>query len=79
MPVFITILTAHLKSHRDYELVNTWMAVVLKLHGDSMTDTVEGREAVRQWKDINELESRRLDGMVGFVSGVVGGWLRSGR
>ena len=76
---FINILTSHLRLHRDYELVNTWMAVVLKVHNEYVTEVAEVQEAVADFKSVNEEESKRLDGMLGYVSGVVGGWLRSAR
>ena len=90
LPLFIDILTAHLSTHRDYEVVNTWMSVLLRLHSDILTSSDEGedsggdgrrevRKSVRGWAEVNEGESRRLDEMVGFVGGVVGGFLRSSR
>ena len=69
----------HLQTHRDYELLNTWMAVILKSHGEFVAEAEDVREAVVRWNEVNEEESRRLDGLVGFVGGVVGGWLRSAR
>ncbi|RMZ81906.1 hypothetical protein DV738_g2032, partial [Chaetothyriales sp. CBS 135597] len=79
LPAFINILTSHLRMQRDYELVNTWMAVVLKVHSDYILEVDPVREAVEEWRRVNEEESRRLDAMVGYVSGVVDGWLRSAR
>lgn len=79
LPSLIHNLTFHLQTHRDYELLNTWMAIVLKAHAEFVTEVEEVREAVVQWSVVNERESQRLDGMVGFVGGVVGGWLRSAR
>ena len=81
LPVMIGILTSHLRTHRDYEVVNTWMSVLLRVHSDFITDTDDNatRAAVTQWQAVNAQESKRLDGMVGYVNGVVGGWLRSSR
>ena len=78
---FIRILTCHIRTHRDYEVVNTWLSVLLRLHADFITETddEETRMAVSEWQSVNAQESKRLDGMVGYVNGVVGGWLRSGR
>ena len=79
LPFLIDNLTLHLQTHRDYELLNTWMAVILKSHAEFVAEVEEVRKALVQWSEVNEEESRRLDGMVGFVGGVVGGWLRSAR
>jgi U3 small nucleolar RNA-associated protein 21 len=79
LPPLIRILTSHLRTHRDsYELLNTYMSLILKLHADFLSvDDVH--DAVVEWQQANAEESRRLDGMVGYVGGVVGGWLRSSR
>ena len=81
LPPIIRIMIAHLRTHRDYEVVNTWMSVLLRLHADFITETDDNdlRAAVTEWQGVNAQESRRLDEMVGYVDGVVGGWLRSGR
>ena len=79
LPPLIHNLALHLQTHRDYELLNTWMAIILKSHAEFVAEVDEVREAVVRWSEVNEEESRRLDGMVGFVGGVVGGWLRSAR
>jgi U3 small nucleolar RNA-associated protein 21 len=79
LPTLIHILTSHLSLHRDYDLVNTWMAVLLKIHGDYISEVDDLKGAVAKWRAVNEAESKRLDSMVGYASGVVGGWLRSAR
>ncbi len=78
---FVRIMTSHLRTHRDYEVVNTWMSVLLRLHAEFITETDDNdtRAAVLEWQSVNAQESKRLDEMVGYVNGVVGGWLRSGR
>ncbi|RMZ77169.1 hypothetical protein DV737_g4500, partial [Chaetothyriales sp. CBS 132003] len=79
LPTFINILTSHLRTQRDYELVNTWMAVVLKVHSEYISEVDSVRKAVEEWSKVNGEEEQRLDAMVGYVSGVVDGWLRSAR
>ncbi|KAL9619243.1 MAG: hypothetical protein Q9160_006095 [Pyrenula sp. 1 TL-2023] len=75
---FVRFLTARLHQRRDYELINTWMSVFLKAHGDS----VQGDEPpglageVARWRDAVRGEEERLGGMVGWGRGVVG-FLRS--
>lgn len=44
---FVRALTARLKAKRDFELVNAWMAVFLKVHGDVIGALEEGEEGGR--------------------------------
>lgn len=75
---FIRLLTAHLRQRRDYEVVNTYVSLLLKYHGEFVQlDDVAA--ALQEFHVVNEEEGRRLGEMVGFASGVVGGWLRSSR
>ena len=58
------------------------MAVFLKLHMDSVlavgeTDVEKDsgerfREALRQWREVQEAEGRRVTELVGYCAGVVG-------
>jgi U3 small nucleolar RNA-associated protein 21 len=43
---FVTALTERLRQKRDYELVQTWMAVFLRLHGETLVaaQTIGGSE-----------------------------------
>ncbi|ETN46970.1 uncharacterized protein HMPREF1541_01160 [Cyphellophora europaea CBS 101466] len=75
---FIRLLTAHLRQRRDYEIVNTYISLLVKYHSE-FAQVDEVSEALREWKSVNEEEGKRLGQMVGFASGVVGGWLRSSR
>lgn len=75
---FISALTLRLTERRDYELVQAWMSVFLRLHGDTIvrdTDLVEG---LRKWQDEAKRERERVGGLVGYSVGVVG-WVRSAR
>lgn len=75
---FIRLLTAHLRQRRDYEVVNTYVSLLLKYHSEFVqVDDVAA--ALQEFRAVNEEEGRRLAEMVGFASGVVGGWLRSSR
>jgi len=83
---FVNALTMRLKLRRDFELVNAWMAVFLKVHADtvglcSRRDEPEYRvlkEALISWAHEQQQEGRRLAGLVGYCRGVVG-FLRSAR
>ena len=86
LSTFIDALTMRLSSRRDFELVNAWMAVLLKVHADTVAlcsseDVPEYhllRAALASWKREQEREGKRLAGLVGYCRGVVG-FLRSAR
>lgn len=65
-------LTARLKEKRDYELVQAWMTVFLRLHMDDVEHDERLVEALREWRKEQEKEGVRLGEIVGFCSGVVG-------
>ncbi len=75
---FVRALTSRLVARRDYELAQAWMTVFLRLHFDVVTENAGVVEALREWKGEQEREGARLDGLVGYCSGVVG-FLRSPR
>lgn len=83
---FVTALTDRLVLRRDFELVNAWMAVFLKVHGDTVVKCTEQntdeytslRDALILWAQMQEQETKRLSGLVGYCRGVAG-FLRSSR
>ncbi|OGE54813.1 hypothetical protein PENARI_c005G10802 [Penicillium arizonense] len=83
---FVIALTNRLKSKRDFEMVNAWMAVFLKIHSDtvSLSSQRDGPEyrllqkALASWAHEQEQEGKRLAQLVGYCRGVVG-FLRSAR
>lgn len=84
--LFVRALTARLRQKRDYELIQTWMAVFLKCHGESIkvatAENEEGgpgmRACLEEWRDMAREEGARLGAKVGFCMGVVA-WVRSER
>lgn len=86
MTTFIQALTARLRQKRDYELVQTWMSVFLRAHsgelmgigGGDAPGREQAREALREWREVQGREGKRLAELVGYCSGVLG-WLRSAR
>ncbi|UPK96127.1 hypothetical protein LCI18_007062 [Fusarium solani-melongenae] len=68
---FIRALTARLKARRDYELTQAWMTVFLRLHFDVVMESEDLLAALSEWKEYQEKECSRLDGLVGYCSGVV--------
>lgn len=84
--LFVRALTARLRQKRDYELIQTWMTVFLKCHGESIkvatAENEEGgrgmRACLEEWRDVAREEGARLGAKVGFCMGVVA-WVRSER
>ncbi|KAH8433602.1 rRNA-processing protein UTP21 [Aspergillus melleus] len=85
---FICALSGRLSLKKDFEVVNAWMAVILKIHADviaecSASESVEFgsnvlRDALVAWTKVQQQEAQRLAGRVGYCRGVVG-FLRSSR
>ncbi|OJD39747.1 wd domain-containing protein [Diplodia corticola] len=75
---FIQALTARLRQKRDYELVQAWMAVFLRLHGEDITSDEGVVEALAEWREEAGKERQRLGSLGGYCVGVVG-FLRSAR
>lgn len=75
---FVAALTVRLRQKRDYELVQAWMAVFLRVHAGLVAQDVAVRECLGVWRVEQEREARRLGALVGYCVGVVG-FLRSGR
>ena len=78
LPTFIRILTAHLRIRRDFEVINTYISLVLKYHSEFVAID-EVAEALSEWSVVNAEEGRRLAELVGFSGGVLRGWLSSSR
>jgi U3 small nucleolar RNA-associated protein 21 len=75
---FVRALTIRLREKKDYELVQAWMTVFLRLHTEAVSFDAELMESLEEWKVEQEKESKRLGELVGFCSGVVG-FLRNPR
>lgn len=75
---FIQALTARLRQKRDYELIQAWMAVFLRLHGEDITSDEEVVEALKEWREEAGRERARLGSLGSYCVGVVG-FLRSAR
>lgn len=75
---FIKALSARLAQRRDYELVQAWMSVFLRLHGDVVVLDEEAVGLLRKWQEEAKGERERVGGLVGYSVGVVG-WVRSAR
>ncbi|KAK3710869.1 rRNA-processing protein utp21 [Vermiconidia calcicola] len=78
MLTFVHAITWLLHERRDFELGQAWMAVFWRIHGDVIVGDEGLRVAVQEWRDAMEGEKRRVMGLVGYCSGVVG-YLRAAR
>jgi U3 small nucleolar RNA-associated protein 21 len=78
LQTFIQALTARLRERRDYELVQAWMSVFLKLHGDVVVKEAGLVGELKKWQEEAKRERERVGGLVGYSVGVVG-WVRSAR
>jgi len=80
MAEFVNALTLRLRTRKDFELVNTWMNVFVKCHGEvvALGGVIGLREALDAWQTVLKAEQNRLGSRVGFCLGVAE-FLRSGR
>lgn len=82
---FVTAMTSRLRLRKDFELVNAWMAVFLRIHSD-IVEMCCGRarqhimlaKALMDWNQEQQQEGERLAELVGYCRGVIG-FLRSSR
>jgi U3 small nucleolar RNA-associated protein 21 len=75
---FVYALTSRLAQKRDYELVQAWMNVFLRLHSDAISHDAELMKALMMWKEEQQKEARKLGDLIGYCSGLIG-FLRSPR
>ena len=78
LTLFVNALTARLRQRIDYELVQAWMAVFLRIHGEVVAHDAELVRALERWRGEQIEESERLNGLIGYCSGVLG-FFRSAR
>ena len=86
LSTFVAALTSRLELKRDFELVNAWMAVFLRIHADTIVQQSEQmagehgslRDTLALWSNKQEQEAKRLAGLIGYSRGVAG-FLRSSR
>lgn len=86
LATFVMALTNRLVSKKDFELVNAWMTVFLKIHADTVALSSQReepeyqslRKALASWSHEQRQEGKRLTELVGYCRGVAG-FLRSSR
>ena len=78
MVTFVQALTWLMQQRRDFELVQAWMAVFLRVHGDIVIADEALRDTVEHWAVALREEKRRVQRMAQFCGGIVG-YLRAAR
>lgn len=73
---FVDILTNTLNRHADFELIQAWMAMLLRVHGDVILELATSQvpalgEALTNWEDAQTREANRLDKLSRYCSGVL--------
>jgi U3 small nucleolar RNA-associated protein 21 len=72
---FVRNLTAHLRTKRDFEMVQAWMLAFLRIQQDwlvQVRDEEQVREVMREWEEVHRGERERTGELVGYVGGVLG-------
>ncbi|KAK9455761.1 Utp21 specific WD40 associated putative domain-containing protein [Dipodascopsis uninucleata] len=71
---FLDALTNTLKDRSDYELVQAWMAIFLKTHGDLIIenrDTHDLQIRLSAWKGTDDEEKKRINELIAYCNGVL--------
>lgn len=69
---FLHALKQRLESHKDYEAVQTYLAVFLRIHGDVLAQNgAECKEALVAVQRAQEKEATRLSELVGQTLGTL--------
>jgi U3 small nucleolar RNA-associated protein 21 len=73
MVPFVDALAVRLQGKRDFELVNSFMACFLRMHGDMVQEAENGqlKMAMRRWDQAVTKEEDRLGQLVGYCKGVL--------
>ena len=72
LDAFITALTQRLRSKKDYEAVQAYLAVFLRVHGDVLVANTELRDALLSLKEEQKREGERVRRLVGYALGTIG-------
>ena len=69
---FVNALLRRLKSHRDFELVQTLISVLLRIHGDVFLENSELTEPLANLRKTQMEESGRLLDVISASMGTLG-------
>lgn len=73
---FVNAMTDTLERRVNFELVQAWMAMLLRVHGDVILDMATQKvpelgEALSVWEKVQNTEAQRLDKISRYCSGVI--------
>ena len=72
---FVRVMTAHLRTKRDFELVQAWMLAFLRIQQDwlvQVRDVEVIQDIMKEWEEVHRIERERIGNIVGYVGGVLG-------
>lgn len=72
LQMFLGALTRRLRSHRDFEAVQTFMNVFLRMHGDVLASNPELQRALETLAEAQRKESERLLELLASSLGTLG-------
>ena len=72
MTVFLTALMQRLRSHRDFEAVQAFQNVFLRIHGDVLAENPEVREELEGLMEVQKKESERVMELLASSLGTLG-------
>lgn len=70
--MFLAALTSRLKSHRDFEAVQTYQNVFLRMHGDVMVANPELQQELGTLQTVQRKESEKLLELLASSMGTLG-------
>lgn len=70
--MFLAALTSRLKSHRDFEAIQTYQNVFLRMHGDVIVANPELREELETLQAVQRKESEKLLELLASSMGTLG-------
>lgn len=70
--LFLWALTSRLKSHRDFEAVQTLQNVFLRMHADVLVANEEMQEVLKSLADAQRQESERVLELIASSLGTLG-------
>lgn len=76
LQAFLHAISARLRSHRDFEAVQTFLACFLRIHGDVLVQNVELKEGMIRVAAEQKRESGRLMDLTHYALGTLA-FLRS--
>jgi U3 small nucleolar RNA-associated protein 21 len=71
---FVGGMVSHLRTKRDFELVQAWMLAFVRIQQDwlvQVRDVDEIRTVMREWEEVHRVERERIGNAIGYVGGVL--------